>query len=65
MKRTLFSVLCLAVVAMGGTRLSATESDAIIGDAEPSDYRVCMDYCMAEYGFAYCHGECKGVASTE
>jgi hypothetical protein len=62
MNRKLINLLSLAVIALGASQLSA--QDEVIDDGEKSDYQVCMDYCMPEYDFAYCHGQCKELADA-
>ena len=66
MKRIMFNVLCLAVVAMGSTQLSATEmiDDSFSIAPGESNYQTCMGQCeRSGHGFTYCNGECKGLAS--
>ena len=62
MNRKLINLLSLAVVALGASQLGA-QSDSVIAEPGETNYQTCMNYCMQEYGFAYCQSECKGLAT--
>lgn len=63
MNRKLINLLSLGVIMLGASKLAAQQDEVIApGDGE-TNYQTCMNYCMQEYGFAYCQSECKGLAT--
>jgi hypothetical protein len=63
MNRKLINLLSLTVIVLGASKLAAQDAIIAPGDGE-TNYQTCMNYCMQEYGFAYCQSECKGLAGT-
>ena len=61
MNRKLINLLSLGVIMLGASKLAA--QDSVIAEPGETNYQTCMNYCMQEYGFAYCQSECKGLAT--
>jgi hypothetical protein len=55
-----FVLFALTLVPFFGTGAAAQIGEP--GIEQPSDYQVCMDYCMGDgHGFVWCHSQCKDM----